>query len=93
MKIREIEVEDIPQIIGLWREAGDYHEWVDTHEALVRKIQRDKGLFLVAEADGSIVATVMGGFDGRMGSVARLIVTPSRMMLWSPITTRVSLPR
>ena len=25
-------------------------------------------------------------------SVARLIVTPSRMMLWSPISTRVGVP-
>ncbi len=40
----------------------------------LKKLQRDPDLFLVAEADGKIVGTVIGGFDGRRGLIYHLAV-------------------
>ncbi|OGO04614.1 MAG: hypothetical protein A2Y73_03135 [Chloroflexi bacterium RBG_13_56_8] len=71
-KIRELREADLPQVISLWQEAGDYHDYLDTPPALVRVAEG--GLFLVAEIENHIVGTVMGHYDGRMGFIARLAV-------------------
>jgi ribosomal protein S18 acetylase RimI-like enzyme len=44
---------------------------------LAAKLTRDPELFLVAEADGDVVATVLGTFDGRRGWILRLAVHPA----------------
>jgi ribosomal protein S18 acetylase RimI-like enzyme len=77
MEIRTLRPKDIPQVIHLWKENGDYHDWMDTPEALARKAEKEEGLFLVAEEDCQVVGTVMGGFDGRCGFIARLAVALS----------------
>jgi len=78
MIIRPLEPADIPAVIALWQEVGDYHEEMDGPSILRRKAERDAGLFLVAEDRGRIIGTVMGGFDGRMGTVGRLAVAKDR---------------
>ena len=72
--IRELEVADIAQVIDLWEAVGDYHEHLDTPQALARKASSEEGLFLVAEVGGRVVGTVMGSYDGRMAFIARLAV-------------------
>jgi ribosomal protein S18 acetylase RimI-like enzyme len=42
-----------------------------------KKLARDPELFLVAEADGGLIGTVIGGFDGRRGIVYHLAVEPA----------------
>jgi len=76
--IRALDPADIPAVIALWQAVGDFHEEMDNPATLSRKAERDAGLFLVAEENGRIVGTVRGGFDGRMGSVARLAVAADR---------------
>ncbi len=49
----------------------------DTPEEIRKKLARDPDLFLVAEADGSLVGTVIGGYDGRRGLVYHLAVEPA----------------
>lgn len=46
----------------------------DTREEIQKKLTRDSDLFLVAEEDGKIIGTVIGGFDGRRGMVYHLAV-------------------
>jgi ribosomal protein S18 acetylase RimI-like enzyme len=41
---------------------------------IARKLQRDPDLFLVAESDGHLIGTVIGGYDGRRGMVYHLAV-------------------
>lgn len=46
----------------------------DTPEEIEKKLQRDPDLFLVAELGGEMIGTVIGGFDGRRGTVYHLAV-------------------
>lgn len=73
--------EDYPAARFLWENAGSgiHVRRSDEPEEIQKKLQRDPDLFLVAEADGKIHGTVVGGFDGRRGMVYHLAVTePSR---------------
>lgn len=49
----------------------------DAPEQIEKKLQRDRDLFLVAEADGEIIGTIIGGFDGRRGLIYHLAVAAS----------------
>ena len=77
MKIRSIQIDDISQVLRLWQKFGEYHGWLDTPQALARKVERERDLFLVAETKGEIVASVMGSYDGRFALAARLVVAPA----------------
>jgi ribosomal protein S18 acetylase RimI-like enzyme len=46
----------------------------DTLAEITKKVQRDPDLFLVAEADGRLIGSVIGGFDGRRGMIYHLAV-------------------
>jgi ribosomal protein S18 acetylase RimI-like enzyme len=67
---------DYIQVIDLWKNAGPgiHVRRSDEKQELAKKVQRDPDLFLVAELDGQIVGTVLGGFDGRRGMVYHLAV-------------------
>lgn len=76
LKIRDIQKEDIFHIVQLWQKFGEYHGWLDTPQALARRVQKQGDLFLLAEIEGKIVGSVMGSYDGRFAFAARLVVTP-----------------
>lgn len=67
---------DYQAVIELWKNAGEgIHLGVsDTYAEIARKIERDPQLFLVAEKEGRLIGTVLGGFDGRRGLVYHLAV-------------------
>ena len=46
----------------------------DTLAEIAKKVQRDPDLFLVAEAGGRLIGSVIGGFDGRRGMIYHLAV-------------------
>jgi ribosomal protein S18 acetylase RimI-like enzyme len=46
----------------------------DTLAEIEKKLTRDPDLFLVAETEGEIVGSVIGGYDGRRGLVYHLAV-------------------
>jgi ribosomal protein S18 acetylase RimI-like enzyme len=60
----------------LWENAGPgiHVRRSDEPEEIRKKLQRDPDLFLVVEADGRMVGTVIGGFDGRRGLIYHLAV-------------------
>ncbi len=49
----------------------------DTLPEIEKKISRDPDLFLVAEADGCVIGSVIGAFDGRRGFIYHLAVAAS----------------
>jgi ribosomal protein S18 acetylase RimI-like enzyme len=70
---------DYPQVIDLWKHAGPgiHLRRSDEPEEIAKKLQHDPDLFLVAQLDGSIIGSVLGGFDGRRGMVYHLAVADS----------------
>lgn len=80
LRIREfIYPEDYPAARALWDTAGPGIQVrrSDEPEEIQKKLTRDPDLFLVAEMDGKLVGTVLGGFDGRRGMVYHLAVDAS----------------
>ena len=76
-RLREFDLErDYEPILALWSNSGPGIgiSPSDTREALALKLTRDPDLFLVAESDGQVIGTVVGGWDGRRGLVYHLAV-------------------
>jgi len=79
-QIREFHFpEDYDSVLDLWRgiEKGVHVGRSDSLAEIEKKIRRDPDLFLVAESDGDIVGSVLGGFDGRRGLIYHLAVAAS----------------
>ena len=70
---------DYPAIRSLWENAGPGIQLrrSDGPEEIQKKLLRDPDLFLVADLDGRLVGTVLGGFDGRRGLIYHLAVVSS----------------
>lgn len=70
--------QDYAAVLALWSTAGPgvHVGRSDAPEEILKKLERDPELFLVAEAGGEIVGAVLGGFDGRRGLVYHLAVAP-----------------
>ncbi len=70
---------DYLKAIQLWQsiEKGVSVGRSDAPDQIEKKLQRDPDLFLVAEADGEMIGTIIGGFDGRRGLIYHLAVAAS----------------
>lgn len=68
--------QDYEQAARLWQsmDRGVRFSRSDVPAEIEKKVARDPDLFLVAEIEGEIVGTVIGGFDGRRGMVYHLAV-------------------
>jgi ribosomal protein S18 acetylase RimI-like enzyme len=78
MRIREFQLTDYDDVVGLWKTAGLILRPGDELYGIKLKLQRDPDLFLVAEDGGDIVGVVMGAWDGRRGWINHLAVKPNR---------------
>ena len=76
MTIRPFEIGDNDAIINLWRECGLLVPWNHPQRDIDRKMQVQPELFLVGEADGNLVASVMAGYEGHRGWLNYLAVAP-----------------
>ena len=77
MLIREfVYPQDYEQAAQLWRsmESGVRFGASDTPAEIEKKTKCNPELFLVAEEDGKVIGTLIGGFDGRRGTVYHLAV-------------------
>jgi ribosomal protein S18 acetylase RimI-like enzyme len=68
--------QDYPAVKELWKgmEKGVKIGRSDAPEEIEKKTSRDPYLFLVAEEDGKVVGSVIGGYDGRRGLLYHLAV-------------------
>ncbi len=71
---RNARPEDCEQIFQLWREFWPDRPSYETR--LGPKIENDSELVYIAEADGVIIGTIIGGDDGWWGWMYRLAVMP-----------------
>ena len=77
--LREFTMDDYNIVYKLWENSGPGVgiSRSDTRDEIAKKLLRDPDLFLVAEDDGKIIGTVIGGYDGRRGIVYHLAVDPA----------------
>jgi ribosomal protein S18 acetylase RimI-like enzyme len=68
--------DDYQSVFALWAGAGPgiHLRRSDEPGEILKKLQRDPDLFLLAELDGQLVGAVLGGYDGRRGFVYHLAV-------------------
>ncbi len=74
--IRPFCLEDRDAVIAIWEACGLIVPWNDPHKDIARKMQVNPELFLVAELNGRIAGTVMGGYEGHRGWINYLAVAP-----------------
>lgn len=77
LAIRPYHSTDEAAIIQLWHDCGLTRPWNDPRKDIARKQAVQADLFLVGEADGAIVATLMGGYDGHRAWINYLAVSPA----------------
>jgi ribosomal protein S18 acetylase RimI-like enzyme len=76
MNIRPFRTEDEAFVIELWKQCGLVRPWNDPTKDIRRKGAVQPELFLVGVMDGSIIATVMAGYEGHRGWMNYLAVSP-----------------
>lgn len=77
MMIQTFSMDQYDEVIQLWQRAGLQLSRSDTFEGILKKLERDAELFLVAKnAEDQIIGAVMGSYDGRRGWVNHLAVDP-----------------
>ncbi len=77
--IDEFTMDDFAVVHVLWQRSDLWMRPSDGREQVQLKMTRDPDLFLVArDADGAVLGTVMGGWDGRRAYVYHLAVLPER---------------
>lgn len=74
--IREARPGDFDVIIRLWESIDRHTGLADRREYLETFHAFSPELFLVAEAEGRIIGTVIGGWDGWRANIARLSTHP-----------------
>ena len=76
LTIRPFAIADSAEVIAIWQACGLTVPWNDPHKDIARKMEVNPELFLVAEVDGRIAGTVMGGYEGHRGWINYLAVAP-----------------
>ena len=76
--IRAYDEGDQQAVIALWSECGLVVPQNDPVKDIARKLLVDRELFLVGVSADTIVATVMGGYEGHRGWINYLAVKPSK---------------
>jgi ribosomal protein S18 acetylase RimI-like enzyme len=74
--IRACRLEDIEEVLDLWRQAEAIPSVTDTADDLRRVVAESPAHVLVAEAGGRLVGSIIGTFDGWRGNIYRLAVHP-----------------
>jgi ribosomal protein S18 acetylase RimI-like enzyme len=74
--IRDCRPDEAEAVLALWRQAEATVSPTDTVEDLRRAITASPAIVLVAEAEGQIIGSVIGTFDGWRGNIYRLAVHP-----------------
>jgi len=75
--IREAVRSDVPPVLALWRIDDVAASRTDDEEALEALEGHPTSTLLVAEAGGTIVGSMIVGWDGWRGELYRLVVAPS----------------
>ncbi len=77
IKYREMIPGDHPFLYKMWEESpGLTIRKADTSAGFTTFLKRNPGLSIVAETQGRIIGGILGGHDGRFGSIHHVVVFP-----------------
>jgi len=78
VSIREFCMGDYEDMISLWEDAGLPYKPLgrDSRENIERQMKLECSIYLVAEADGRVVGSILATHDGRKGWINRIAVLP-----------------
>jgi ribosomal protein S18 acetylase RimI-like enzyme len=76
IEIRPCRLEECAAVLAMWARAGAIPSPTDTLEEVNRLVREHADALLVAIRQGSIVGSIIGGWDGWRGNVYRLAVVP-----------------
>ena len=76
MEISVFKIDEKEEVINLWAKCGLLTDKNDPIADIERKISHSPELFFVGRRKGKIIATVMGGYEGRRGWINFLCITP-----------------
>ena len=76
LHIRPYQDSDEKDVIDIWRECKLLVPWNNPKLDIKRKLKVNPELFLVGLLNGKVVATLMGGYEGRRGWMNYLAVAP-----------------
>ena len=74
--IRDCRPEEVAAVLILWRQAEATPDVSETVEDLTHVIVASPAIVLVAEAEGRLIGSIIGSFDGWRGNIYRLAVHP-----------------
>jgi ribosomal protein S18 acetylase RimI-like enzyme len=74
--IHDCRPEEAEAVLTLWRQAETTPGVTDTVEDLTRAIADSPAVVLVTEAEGRLIGSIIGSFDGWRGNIYRLAVHP-----------------
>ena len=77
LTIRIYDPADQEAVVRLWNDCALVVPWNDPLKDIARKIRFQRELFLVAVREGTIVGTVMAGYEGHRGWINYLAVSPT----------------
>jgi ribosomal protein S18 acetylase RimI-like enzyme len=77
LHIRPAGPADVPAVLAFWQVAAEGTSISDDEAGVARLVGRDPRALLLAERDGTLVGTVIAGFDGWRCHLYRLAVHPS----------------
>jgi ribosomal protein S18 acetylase RimI-like enzyme len=75
--IRTFHHDDTAGVVSLWKACELTRPWNNPELDIQRKLSANDDLFLVADDDGQIVGSIMGGYEGHRGWINYLAVDPS----------------
>jgi ribosomal protein S18 acetylase RimI-like enzyme len=75
--LRECRTEDVGAVLEMWQQANATPGVTDNADDLRRAIAESEANVLVTEADGQIVGSIIGTFDGWRGNIYPMAVHPN----------------
>ena len=77
MHIRSFRTADQPEVIALWEKCNLTRPWNDPSKDIARKMDVQAELFLVGVVEETLMASVLGGYEGHRGWINYLAVSPA----------------
>ncbi|CAM5246625.1 N-acetyltransferase OS=Streptomyces fumanus OX=67302 GN=GCM10018772_63520 PE=4 SV=1 [Streptomyces fumanus] len=76
LRIRAATPDDLDDVLAFWKVAAEGTSISDDRSGVEHLVARDPGALLLGERDGTLVGTVIAGFDGWRCHLYRLAVHP-----------------